>query len=293
MRRSVLLLGLLLATAVAPAARAQDAAPPEPTSEAKVAAFNVVLTGTFAVARSWIEGRLEAREDALRVFLYGAAGGYGFYHAKRLAGGDRLAAGMGLAYLSASVVENAAQGRHPLGYVRLGLGPADLRLRTPLARSGRSGDGARATVEVNAAGLAGLVVLPLLGYRPVLRGGLLHYRSPEPLGREGDYQRRGLALGRVALLGPQAPRGVLRHEAVHVIQALQVGAVTPYYRLRTLWPAALHQPAGAAFRGDVRWDVQIDWLYGALMASSLLLDYSERWAEVEAYTLTQEPERER
>ncbi len=57
MRRSVLLLGLLLAGAGvlllgAPSARAQSA-PPEPVPDGRVMAFNVALTGTFAVARSW------------------------------------------------------------------------------------------------------------------------------------------------------------------------------------------------------------------------------------------------
>jgi hypothetical protein len=66
---------------------------------------------TFAAARGLVEGRFDRAEEVGRAFFWGAASGYGFYQAKRMVGNGRFLHGLGLAYLSASVVENTSSGR--------------------------------------------------------------------------------------------------------------------------------------------------------------------------------------
>ena len=250
----------------------------------RLALFNAALTGTFSVGRRWAEGRLRTWREVAETFVYGVAGGYGFYQAKRLIGNRRDEAGLGLAYLSASVVENTARGGHPLGHVRLGYGPVDLRLRTPLSNQAerRSTETPPITVEVNALSALSLGVLPLFGLSPSFQGSSLYYESDELLGDGGmpRLRRSGLAFNRTIVLGPLAGRPTRSHETIHLVQSMQVGAVTPYYRASALWPG-LDRSVGRLFQ----WDVQIDWLYSVLAPAALLIDYEHRWAEIEASSL--------
>jgi len=77
----------------------------------------------------------------------------------------------------------------------------------------------------------------------------------------------------------------IRHELAHAVQALQAGAVTPYYRLGALWPEWDRSLLG----NTVAWDVQLDWLYEAVFSASLLADYEDRWPEIEAFSLVPTP----
>lgn len=255
-------------------------------SAVRIAAFNVALTGAFALARGLLEGRVEHPHDALRTALGGAVSGYGFYQSKRLIGRSHETAAMALAYASASVAENAAQGRHPLSHVRFGPGPVDLRVRTPLAR----GDGPALAIQINAVSAAAAVVLPFAGYRPAFRGGTFVFLRDAPFGENGSLIGAGRAFGRTILLYDEAPAVARRHELIHFAQALQVGAVTPYHTLSDVWPRFGRAPS---HERAVSWDVQIDWLYGALGAFSALAPYERRWAEVEAYSLQSPPSPDR
>lgn len=274
----VVLLGLLLAPSLG---RAQDHSAHRETGSTRLIAANVALTGILAVGRRWVEGGIEDEGDVLRTFLYGSAGGYGFYQSKRLIGRGHTRIGTGLAFLSASVVENAAMGRHPLGFVRVGPGPVDLRLRTPLAR--QEAKSPRVTLEPNALStLASFVYLVQGEYRPFFSGSLLGFRhttsvNVAPIRGFAD----GYTLGRTILVSRVASASTVRHETIHVVQALQLGATTPYYRLSALQPSWDR----AIFGSTVSWDVQLDWLYGASFSALLLADYEDRWTEIEAFSL--------
>lgn len=277
--RPALLAALLCVLLGSVGAQAQST--PEASDPAVIAAANGALTGTFAVLRGVANGSVEAPSDALRVFGVGVAGGVGFYQAKRWIGEGREWRGVALAYGAASVVENAARGHHSLSHVRAGIGPLDVRLRTPLAE----GEAAPTTVQLNAVGAAGLAVMPLLGYRPVFRHGTLSYESTEgPL--LGNERRGGLAIARVFIVRDVASdsqqAAAYDHELIHFVQALQVGATTPYHTLSDL-------RGGPLRLGPLRVDVQFDWLYGALAAPLLALDYEHRPWETEAFTLVEEP----
>lgn len=243
------------------------------TSETRLAVMNSVLTGAFALGRGAIEGEVESWSDAVRTFGIGAAGGYGFYQAKRVAGHHSPVAGLALGYASASVVENAAQGRHPLSHVRFGLGGVDVRVRTPLAVRA---EGPTWALEMNALWMASFVVLWPRSNAMLFQNGVVGHMLPDQNGRPV-----GSAIGRLVVLHEGYERHsttVVSHETVHVIQSLQVGAVTPYYRL-SQWLG------GAELRlGRAAWDVQLDWLYGALGFINMQVPYTERWSEIEAYT---------
>ena len=255
---------------------------PETTSVARIALANIGLTGSFALVRGWLTGNVDDRGDAVEIFLGGGLGGYGFYQAKRLIGNEHAFAGLALAYTSASVVENAAQGRHPLSHLRFGPGPVDLRVRTPFAEP----DAPFATVEVNILSAAGALVLPVLGYKPSFRNGKLYFRTNDFINQEGRVRTVARTINRTPLLGPDPSEYTWEHELIHVVQSLQVGATTPYYRLSSLYPSPSYSLGGTE---HLKWDLQIDWLYGTLVLSQLAVDYEQRWAEVEAYSLT-EPE---
>lgn len=273
---AVLLLPLVVLCKPISSAHGQHS-PAEEIDRGRLVIANAALTGTFAVARGLIQGRLDDVADAGRVFAWGAAGGYGFYHAKRLVGRGYSLRGMGLAYLSTSIVENASRDRHPLGFLRLGIGPLDVRVRTPLART----DTTAVSMELNAVSVLNLALLPLFCCRPTVKDAVLLYR------RHGELQGRraekweGQALNRTIMLESSAGNDVFRHELIHLIQSLQFSAVTPYYRFSSVFPS-VNRSLG---RRSLRWDVQVDWLYLLVNTAFLAAPYEKRWAEREAYML--------
>lgn len=244
------------------------------TSEANLVLLNTALTGAFTLGRGVIEGQVENWTDAARMFVVGAAGGYGFYHAKRIAGRGRPAAGLALGYGWTSMVENTAQGHHPLSHVRFGIGGLDARIKTGFASSE---EGPVLSMEINALWIASFVALLPRSQSVFLKGGMLGHLLPTR-----DGQPYGRTIGRFIALEKGSERKisyVASHESVHVIQNLQASAVTPYYRLSRFLNGTtlrLGEP--------VAWDLQLDWLYGTLALADLQRPYSDRWSEIEAYT---------
>lgn len=238
--------------------------------EREIAAFNVAVSSVGALGARAVRGKVRSFGDVAEALGAGAVGGLGFYGAKRLVGDGRLASGIALGYAAASVTENAAEGEHPLGAVRYGFGPLDVRARTPFARRPRPA----LAVEVNAVGALGLAVLPVLGYRPVVEGGTLVFRDNDPPAGLGIVPTRGgFALGRVVGAEQDLP-AVIPHETIHALQSLQLSAITPAYRLRDVTG---HGPGAL--------DLQLDWSLPLLGLSYLAVPYRSRWSEVEAYTL--------
>lgn len=283
MRRAFLLL-LLAAPA---AAQVRTPAPPDPllSDRERIALANVGLTSLFTVARGLAEGRVRSVGEAAEAAAWGAVAGAGFYAAKDQVGRGRGALGVGLAFASASLAENAAVGGGVAGHVRAGFGPLDLRVRTPLATR----PGPALGVEVDPLGAVALVAVPLSGGRPVVRGGVLTYAHPALERKEsGVFYTPGVAVGRVVVTEEDPRDLVVRHETIHVLQAVQAGAVTPYGTLGSVWRGGRRVSRG----GAVQWDVRTDWLYATLGGlDKILADGPEDgWVEFEAYGLDSPPD---
>jgi hypothetical protein len=259
---------------------ASDVHLPEDASVAQLVVANTALSGGFALLKAGLEGRIHRPVDALRVFAGGAASGYGFFQAKRLAGQGHIMSGLLLASASSSTARNVAEGNHPFGRMCVGLAVADACVATPLDRSGDPG----LALEFNLLSFSIGAAMPLLGFRPMLSAGVLHYESDRSLGSEGNLIRGGLTIGKVILVGPHATDETRAHEAIHVIQAIQIGAGTPFLT------AGSHQAGlrrdGAIGPVRIRLDMQVDWLYAVLAMGNLAMDYHRQWPEIEAHTLT-------
>ena len=244
---------------------------------------NVAAQSVLTVGRGMAEGGRAAQVPAFA--LGGAVAGAGFYGAKRLVGERHTLAGFALAYASASLAENVAEGGHALSHVRLGIGPLDVRVATPLARRGAGGGAGRGGpgvgVEVEPLSLAAGVVLPLRGFRPRLCRAGVCFRgaAPERVVRGGrTFRRLGRTVGRVVRVWPPFSAATEAHEGVHVVQGMQVSAATPRGTLRAL----LGERSGA----PVALDVRADWLLPAVGALTVaLVPYERLWTEREAFTL--------
>ncbi len=284
--RTLAALSLLLVAAPASAQPRPglEANGPAFSDRERIALANVGLTSLFTVARGVAEGRVRSVGEGLEAAAWGAAAGAGFYAAKDQVGRGRGALGVGLAFASASLAENAATGGGPLGHVRVGFGPLDLRVRTPLATR----PGPALGVGVDPLAAVALVAVPLSGGRPVVRGGVLVYEHSalDRTGTGGTYAS-GTTLGRVVLMERDPAPHVPRHEMIHLIQTVQASAVTPRGMLGDVWRGGRRtSPNGA-----VQWDVRMDWLYASLGALDKLLADGPKsgWAEAEAYELDEPP----
>ena len=251
----------------------------EPLGGRALLVGNIAAQSALTVGRGLAEGGRAAQVPAF--VLGGAVAGAGFYGAKRLVGARRTVAGFALAYASASLAENVADGGHALSHVRLGLGPLDVRVATPFARDRADGGGPGVGVEIEPLSVAAAVVLPLRGFRPRLcRAGVCFRGSaPERVVRDGrTFRRLGRTVGRVVRVWPPLSAATEAHEGVHVVQGMQISAATPRGTLR----GVLGQRSGAA----VALDARTDWLLPAVGALTVaLVPYERLWTEREAFTL--------
>ena len=288
-----LALGLVLALVAGAPPQAQPVRAPTwaerlraletPEVRRRALAVNVAGTAALVLGRGAVEGEVESLGDGAATLAVGAVAGAGFYAAKRVSGEGRPALALGVAALAGSLAENAATGGGLLGHVRVPLGLADVRVRTPLATRR---DGPAVGVEVDPLVVGASLTLPLWGLRPRLRRGVAVFEADD-LGGSAGYTRRGRTVGRVVLIEADAPRHVLQHETVHRIQALQAAAVTPAGTLGS-WGA----PRPTVADGRVSFDVRTEWFY-AVNATlwTVLVDYLDRWPEVEARALDEPPPR--
>jgi hypothetical protein len=257
----------------------------EHISEARIAAFNIALTSGLTVARGLISGEIRSGRDAARHAAAGALAGYGFFESKRLIGQDHGLVGIALAHGSASFLRNVGEGRHPLASFCAGPGPLDACVRTGLDQ----GEGAGYRIEVNAIALTTGAVLLASGMEPRFRDGTLYFRSRNDLGSVGDFIRTGYAFGRTIVVAPVARESTWRHELIHYVQTLQIGALTPMYTAREqrrLFPGSRFDASEFSVR---RWDVQIDWLFLVIAGGNSIVPYERQWNELEAYRLTFKP----
>ncbi len=272
---ALLLLDVAAAAQTPDTLQASRRDPREPLSQTTLFAANVAAQSALTLGRGLAEGGTMG--DAPAFLLGGAAAGAGFWGAKRLVGAQHPVAGFALAYVSASLAENVAEGGHALSHARVGLGPLDVRIATPFAREGRP----RAAFEIEPLSVAAAVVLPLRGFRPRPCPAGVCYRGEAPvrIQRGGrTFRRLGRTVGRVVRLWPPLSDRTAAHEGVHVVQGMQVEAATPYASIRRI----LARPGSA----DITLDARVDWLLPAVGAVTFALSRYERaWVEREAVTM--------
>ena len=252
-----------------------------PEVRRRILAVNVAGTAVLVLGRGAVEGEIDGLGDGAEALAWGALAGAGFYAAKRVSGEGHPALALGVAALAGSLAENAATGGGPLSHVRVPLGLADVRVRTPFATRR---DGPTVGVEADPLILGASVALPLRGFRPRLRRGTAVFEADD-LGGGPRYRRHGRTVGRLVLIEADAPPRVLQHETVHRIQALQAGSVTPGGTVGSLVGA---RPTAAG--GAVAFDARTEWFYalnGVLW--TVLVDYLDRWPEIEARALDEPP----
>ncbi|HYC60020.1 MAG TPA: hypothetical protein VEK79_10705 [Thermoanaerobaculia bacterium] len=265
MRSVALLLALALALPL-PAADRQ-----------KIAAINVAATSVFTFLGCAMHARLQhrslTRADAARCFAAGSVAGAGFYQAKRLVARGDISTGWLAANVATSIVENTTAGEHPLSRLGYTFGPLRLRVATPLDRARES----YVDIDVSAAETMFLLRAMNDADEIDVRDGMIWFDTIDPI-VEGDVVYHGYTWGIFPGVWRGADQFTARHEAVHAVQSLQLDSVEPplltFHRTRR--PVRLrHIRAGALNLADNVYSAQ-------------LLDYENRWAEIEAFRLSED-----
>ena len=213
MKKTTAIAILTAALVLLPAMKAQA------VSERTIALGNVLGSSLTTLVRGLLQGEVHGVKDAVKMLGYGAAGGFGFYQAKKQMAAGRTFGGVVLANLSASVIDNVTSGEGPLSYIGITLPLVRLEVATPLARGARSL--LRFTVSPRDA--ISLAMSLSKSDRVRFQGGLLSFEADTPLA-EGV---RGWAYGIFPTVVSGKPESVFRHEAVHVVQSLQLMAASP------------------------------------------------------------------
>jgi hypothetical protein len=264
-------IALLLAIAVALPLPAAD--------RQRIATINVGATSLFTFLGCLVQGRLQkrtlTRRDAGRCFAAGGVAGVGFYQAKRLVARGDITTGWLAANLATSVVENTTAGEHPLSRIGYTFGPLRLRVATPLDRARQS------YVDVDVSAAETIFLARAIGDADDMevRNGMIWYETREPI-VEGDRVFHGYTWGIFPGVWRGADETTVRHEAVHAVQSLQLDSIDPpaltFHRARRN-VRLRHIRAGALNLADNIFNAQA-------------LDYEDRWAEIEAFRLTEDRE---
>jgi hypothetical protein len=264
MMRRARLLAVVLAFSLAFRAGAAD--------RQRIAVLNTSLTSLVTLASCYTQKHLHSFRDAARCLGFGAIAGAGFYQAKRLAARGDITQGWLVANASTSLVENTTAGEHPLGRVGYTLGPLRLRVATPFDRTRESRiDLDASLVEI---GFFARAIQTADDFD--IRDGMLAYETDRPI-REDGVVFQGYTWGVFPGVWRRAAPHTRDHEVIHAIQSLQLDSAEPpamtvdrqprFFRVRFIRAGALN-------------------LADNLYAQQL--DYNRRWAEIEAYRLTQD-----
>jgi hypothetical protein len=253
------------------------ASPLSAADRRKLATINVAATSLFTFAGCAVQAKLQrrpfTRTSAGRCFTAGAVAGVGFYQAKRLVARGDITTGWLAANVATSVVENTTAGEHPLSRIGYTFGPFRLRVVTPFDRARES----YVDVDVSAVE-TGFLVRAIVDADDIdVRNGMIWYETNAPA-TEGNVVFHGYTWGIFPGVWRGADVFTSRHEAVHAVQSLQLDSVEPplltFHRTRR--PIRLrHLRAGALNLTDNIFNAQA-------------LDYADRWAEIEAFRLSED-----
>ena len=240
----------------------------EAVSEGTIQLGNVIGNAITTVVRGLVSGQVKSVGDALKLAAYGGASGYGFYQAKNLVAKGNIAAGVALANLSASVCENVSMGQHPLAYIGYSIGFSRVRIATPLAKK----PAAIINFDISARDIVSTVMALKHADGLTFKGGLLAFTAKESYKNNAT----GWTFGPYATVMDGAGSMVLGHEAVHVIQNLQLSAASPYEPL--LKNSSSRKTRLFGFSG-----LRLDALALANDLAMNAQQYDGRWQEIEAY----------
>jgi hypothetical protein len=243
----------------------------------KIAALNVAATSVFTFIGCAVHAKLQkkslTRADAARCFAAGGVAGAGFYQAKRLAARGDITTGWLAADVATSIVENTTAGEHPLSRLGYTFGPLRLRVVTPLDRERES----IADIDISAVE-AGFLVQAIRAADDIdVRDGMIAFETNDPIVEESVIFH-GYTWGIFPGVWRGADQFTARHEAVHAVQSLHLDSFEPPLLTfqRTKRPVRLrHIRAGVLNLTDNVFNAN-------------LVDYEDRWAEIEAFRLTED-----
>ncbi len=239
----------------------------EAVSEGTIQLGNVIGNAVTTLVRGLVFGQIKSVGDALKMAAYGGVAGYGFYQAKNLVSSGSITAGVALANLSASVSENVSMGQHPLAYVGYSIGFSRVRIATPLAKN----PVAIINFDVSARDIVSTVMAIKYADGFSFKGGLFTFTA------KASYTGKALGwtFGPYATVLDGAGDHVLGHEAVHVIQNLQLSAASPY---EPLMKYSGRKTRLFGFSG-----LRLDALGVANDLAMNAQEYRSQWKEIEAF----------
>lgn len=235
---------------------------------------NAIITLIFRATN----GEVRTWGDVGESLTYGATAGYLFYKSRVMIGQGDESRGLAAAYLASSMSENVSHGQHPLAYLRYGIGPMEVKWRTPWA-----GGGHHLSVNVNAVDAMGLMSLIANGDAGnfKLRNGIM---TGEDFGGM-DSQFDGFALNRTVVMRPESAddQGLWHHEMIHTTQYLQYSSFGSERFDAVDW--------GKIDRFGIRdrisktgidMDLRVEWFNSVVNTMDHQKDYQHRTREVEA-----------
>lgn len=273
--RDVCRFALLMMCFVAASAEAAD--------RARIAAANIGAQSALTVVRGLVQRKVHQRKDVLRRALWGALAGAGFYQAKVEVGNGHVLTGWVLANSAASVTENAAAGRHPLGQFGYSVGP--VRFRVPIASLQPNADSWVYVdfSQVEAIYLVGSIVE---NDQVGIRAGMIAFQRRTPYREDGAKLTTGRTLGVFPgtwTAAGQYVRTTWQHEALHAVQALQLDSLEPWL------PAPFTRPSKSepnAPKTLIRFEHYYIGLVPVLNELyTATRPYAAQWPEVESYRL--------
>ncbi len=177
---------------------------------------NMLGNALFTLIFRSANGEVKNWGDVGESLTYGATAGYLFHKSREMIGQGDESRGMATAYLASSISENASHGLHPLAYLRYGVGPMEVKWRTPWA-----GGGNHLSFNINAIDAMGMLSLMASGGAGnfKLRNGIM---TGEDFGAI-DPEFSGYSLNRTVVLRAEDAhdQGLWHHEMIHTTQYLQ------------------------------------------------------------------------
>ncbi len=261
---------------------------------------NIIGNAAFSLLFRSFNKEVHDWSDVREALIYGGSAGYLFYKSRSLIGKGDESRGLATNFLASSITENVTLGQHPIASLRYGIGPIEIKWKTPFATQdfsrsmfgSHSGKNLPITFAVNAIDLVNLLSMGIQNDARnfKLRNGVITATDNSAI--EDDYS--AYSIGRTVITKEEFvdDQELWHHELIHTTQYSQFSSFgSTNLSMLNLDQTPLNNfietPKNPS-RKQHLFSLRVEWFNSLINRVDQNQPYENRWREVEAYALAQE-----
>ena len=261
---------------------------------------NIVGNALFSLLFRSLNNEVHEWNDVGEALTYGGSAGYLFYKSRALIGKGDESRGLAINFLASSITENVTLGQHPISNLRYGIGPFEIKWKTPFATkefslnmfSSYSEKDSPITFAVNTIDLLNLLSMGLRkdAGNFKLRNGVVTATDRGAI--EDEYSAYSIGRTVISKEEFEGDQELWHHELIHTTQYSQFSSFgSTSLSMLNLDQTPLNNfidTPNLSPKKQPLLSLRVEWFNSLINQIDQNQPYESRWREIEAYALAQE-----